>query len=108
MVFQKYAARVPQPDTVRRPTVKTNVVGERFRTFENSVSLPRRRGIVDDQFDPLVPREIANDLGINPWDGLELSRPVALVMRPCEPRGGVRFPLGGHPIAKCSGNSFNR
>ena len=44
----------------------------------------------------LAGRELADDLAVDPGDGRELARPVARVVRPGDPGGLVRLPLGGH------------
>ena len=53
-------------------------------------------GITHDQIDPLVASKIPNYFRIHPRDRFEFTRPVALVVRPGEPGGFVRLPLGGH------------
>ncbi len=57
--------------------------------------------IVDDQFDALVSREIADDLGVDPWNRRELAGPIAVIVGPRQPGGGVGLPFGGHAIAEC-------
>jgi hypothetical protein len=52
--------------------------------------------IVDQDVDALDAGEMADDLGVNPRDGLKLAGPVVGIVRPCDPCGGVRLPLGGH------------
>jgi hypothetical protein len=42
--------------------------------------------------------EVADDLGVDPGDGLELSGPVLGVVGPGDPGGGVGGPLGGHAV----------
>jgi hypothetical protein len=42
--------------------------------------------------------EVADDLGVDPGDGLEFSGPVLGVMGPGDPGRGVRGPLGGHAV----------
>ena len=52
--------------------------------------------IVDQDVDVFDGGEMADDLCINPGDGLELAGPVVGVMGPSDPGGGVVLPLGGH------------
>src|SRR5712692_11201890 len=62
-------------------------------------------GAIHDQVDTLMPHQIANDLGIDPLDGLKLSRPVVAKMGPGEPGGFVRLPLGRHAVSGCTGEN---
>src|SRR5260221_12202626 len=48
-----------------------------------------------------MPRQVADDIGIHPRDRIELPRPVVAKMRPREPRGFMRLPLGGHAVSPC-------
>src|SRR5579863_2283614 len=106
-LFQEDASGVAQPDAVGGPAVEANVRGERVGAFEDAARASGRRGVADDQLDPLVLRQMADDLGINPGNRLKLSRPVAVEMRPGEPGGGVRLPLGGHAVAAGGGSDTN-
>ena len=45
--------------------------------------------------------EVADDLGVDPGDGLELAGPVFGVVGPGDPGGGVGLPLGGHAKRGC-------
>ena len=38
--------------------------------------------VVDDEFNPFVTREVADDFCVDPGDGLELAWPIAAVVRP--------------------------
>src|SRR5208337_4310979 len=62
--------------------------------------------VIDDQVYTLMPRQVADDLGIDPWNRLELTRPVAAEMRPGEPCGLVRLPVRGHAVALRGGGKF--
>ena len=55
-------------------------------------------GIVNEDVDRFDLREVTDDLGVDPGDGLEFSGPVFGVVRPGDPGGGVRGPLGGHAV----------
>jgi hypothetical protein len=54
--------------------------------------------VVDEDVDVLAAGEVADDLGVDPGDGLELSGPVLGVVGPGDPGGGVRGPLGWHAV----------
>src|SRR5581483_462055 len=71
------------------------VVAQGVRAAENFARALLGSDVIHDEIDALVLRQIANDFRVDPWNGLELSRPVVFEMGPCEPSGGVRFPLGG-------------
>ena len=45
--------------------------------------------VVNEDVDVLAAGEVADDLGIDPGDGLEFSGPVLGVVRPCDPGGGA-------------------
>src|SRR4029078_940212 len=49
-----------------------------------------------EDLDVFMVRDHAGDLGVDPRDRSELARPVRLVVRPANPRGAVRLPLGRH------------
>ena len=55
---------------------------------------------------PLDLRKFAHDLAVDPRNGLEAARPVVFVVRPGDPGGFVRFPLGGHAEAELRGAEF--
>jgi hypothetical protein len=52
--------------------------------------------VVDQDVDVFDAGEMADDLGVDPGDGLEFAGPVLGVVRPGDPGGGVGLPLGGH------------
>jgi hypothetical protein len=54
--------------------------------------------VVDQDVDVFDAGEMADDLGVDPGDGLELAGPVVGVVGPGDPGGGVRGPLGGHAV----------
>src|SRR5674476_1347140 len=60
--------------------------------------LLRRRAnrvVMAENLDALVLRDDSRDLGVYPRENAELTRPVRLVVRPGDPGGVVRMPLGG-------------
>src|SRR5690606_3495867 len=50
--------------------------------------------------DPFMSVQPADDLRIDPRDRLELARPVGSLVRPGNPRGGVRLPFRGPAAAR--------
>ena len=60
--------------------------------------------VVDEDVDVFDLREVADDLAVDPGDGLELAGPVLGVVGPGDPGGGVRGPLGGHAVAAVAGS----
>ena len=86
--------------------METDVCQRRVGSVKQLTDLALGCGVVDDQFDALVASEVADDLGVDPWNRLELARPIAVIVRPGEPRCGVRLPFGGHAIVEgCRGNT---
>jgi hypothetical protein len=55
--------------------------------------------VVDEDVDVFDLGEVADDLGVDPGDGLEFSGPILGVVGPADPGSGVRRPFGGHAIA---------
>ncbi len=60
--------------------------------------------VVDEDVDVFDGGEVADDLAVDPGDGLELSGPVFGVVGPGDPGGGVRGPLGGHAVVLLAGS----
>ena len=54
--------------------------------------------VVDEDVDVFDAGEVADDLGVDPGDGLEFAGPVFGVVGPGDPGGGVGGPLGGHAV----------
>jgi len=52
--------------------------------------------VVDEDVDVFDAGEVADDLGVDPGDGLEFSGPVLGVVGPGEPGGGVVGPFSWH------------
>jgi len=90
------AAGVASPHPVGRPAVEAQVVGQGIRFGKNLSSMLFSGQIVDDQLDSLMPPQMTNNFSIDPGDGFKFSRPIAAVVRPCQPGGGVRLPFRGH------------
>ena len=65
-----------------------------------------RSHIVDQNVDSFDSGEVADDIAIDPGNGLEFPWPVFWIMRPCDPGGGVRLPLGGHVQAEGAGRGL--
>ena len=86
--------------------MKDDMVTERIGVFEHGASIFFHALTVDNQIDALMLCKVADDLRIDPGNGLELSRPIAAKMRPGKPRGNMRFPFGWHAIAE-SGGEFS-
>jgi hypothetical protein len=73
---------------------------------EDPAGAALRVDIVHENLDALAGSKLTNDLGVHKNDGGQLTRPISLVMRPRDPGGGVRLPLGGHTVAE-SGGAFS-
>jgi len=86
--------------------MEPNVRGKSMGALKNAPRLFRRHGVLNDQFNPLMPRQIADDLAIDPRDRLKLPRPIAAIMGPSEPRCRMRLPLGRHAVAEGGGQPF--
>src|SRR5438477_4078754 len=98
--LEKDAARIAQPNPIRRPMMKTNISRQSVRSFQYLASFASRRSVLDDQFDSFMPGQVANNFCEYPRDRFELTGPVSLMMGPCQPGGRVGLPLRGHAIPK--------
>ena len=105
VILQKNAAGVARPHAIGTPEMETHFVGKRMGFLQYHSRPLLRIGTVYDQVNAFVAREVADNLRIYPLDRLELARPVIAKMRPGEPRGFMRLPLGGHAIARFSGKN---
>jgi hypothetical protein len=106
--------RVAGPDAVGGDVVQAHALGRDAVHRELLDRVALHLIAVAEDLDLLGLREHARDLREDPRDGLELAGPVGLVVRPGEPGGPVRLPLGrpahagnprgpgGHrPIQRC-------
>ena len=94
--FYKDGAGVAQPYAVGGPVMEVEAGEVGAATAEDGGGAALGGEIVDEDMDALDAGEMADDLGEDPGDGLELAGPVGGVVGPGDPCGGVRLPLGGH------------
>ncbi len=87
-------------DVAGVPARRRKLFRHDLRADQHLASLRLGRFIVDQDVHLLDAREVANDLRVDPRNGLELARPVGAVVRPRDPGGLVRLPLGRHAIAE--------
>jgi len=83
--------------------MKANIIGKRsaFRADPRRASPNARHGIFQV---PSSAASVANDIGIDPRDRIELNGPNRRgKMRPWSHVGFVRLPLGGHGGNSCAG-----
>ena len=66
------------------------------RTLQHAPGLTLVRDSGDKDPHDLARRELAHDLAVHPRDRADLARPVACLVRPADPCGVMRLPLGGH------------
>src|SRR5262244_3340566 len=88
--------------------MESDVLRKSIAAFEDLARFPCRRRVVDDKFDALVLRQIADDLSIDPRDWFKFPGPISFVMRPGEPCGRVWFPFGGHAVAQFRGKTLDQ
>jgi hypothetical protein len=67
-----------------------------------------RFGVADQNAHTLHAGQLADDFRVDPRNGRELSGPVAAIVRPGNPGGFVRLPLGGHPKAEGAGRRVHQ
>ena len=89
--------RVAQPDPVGRHHVQAHAVGVHAVGVQRVLRARAHRVVVAQHLHGLVRGDHAHDLRIDPRNGAQLAGPVGFVMRPAEPGGAVRRPLGRHP-----------
>src|SRR5438445_13502655 len=100
---QEDAAGIARPHAISAPAMKENTIRESARFLEHHARSLFPTRVIDDQVHTLVPCQVADDLGIDPWDRIELARPVGAKMRPRKPGRVVRLALGGHAVSLCGG-----
>ena len=97
-IFDEDGAGVAEPDTVGGPVVEVEAGEVGSGAAEEAGGTVLGVGVVDEDVDVFDSGEVADDLGVDPGDGLELAGPVLGVVGPGDPGGGVRGPLGGHAV----------
>ena len=97
--FDEDGAGVAEPDAVGTPGVEVKAGEVGALAAEHASGTLLGGEVVDQDVNVFDVREEADDLGVDPGDGLELAGPVGGVVGPGDPGGGVRGPLGGHAAA---------
>src|SRR6185437_9197177 len=97
-VFYKDGAGVAEPDSICGPVVEVEARHVGSGALEKTVGAALGREIVDEDVHILYSRQMADDFGIDPGNGLKFSGPVFGIMRPRDPGGVVGGPLGGHAV----------
>ena len=94
-------AGVAEPDAVGGPVMEVGAGEVGATAAEDAGGAALGGEVVDEDVDVFDAGEMADDLGVDPGDGLEFSGPVFGVVGPGDPGGGVGRPLGGHAV--CGG-----
>ena len=105
-VFDEDGAGVAEPDAVGLPVVEVEAGEVGSGAAEVAGGAVFGVGVVDEDVDVFDLGEVADDLGVDPGDGLEFSGPVLGVVGPGDPGGGVGGPLGGHAVVGRRGIRF--
>ncbi len=95
-VLDEERAIVARPAPVGRRAEEVDHLEVRADAREQLARARLARRVVDQDAHPLAPRQVADHLAVDPGDRRQLARPVARLVRPGDPGGGVRLPLGGH------------
>src|SRR5207244_12226087 len=93
-------AEVAGPAAVRRDAEELDARGIHTDPLQHAPRPALVRGRIHEDTYDLAGHELASDLAIYPRDRCELARPVAGVVRPPDPGGVVRLPVGGHAEAE--------
>ena len=96
--FYKDWAGVAEPDPIRGPLMKVEAGEVSSGALEQTGSAALGGEVVDEDVHIFDSRQVADDLAIDPGNGLKFSGPVFGVMGPGDPGGGVGSPLGGHAV----------
>ena len=91
------------PAAVCREAEELEAVGPHAHLREHASGAALVVGGIDQDPHELSPGERARDLSVHPGDRAKLARPIAGVVRPADPGGVMRFPLGGHAEAEARG-----
>ena len=102
-IFDEDGAGVAEPDAVGGPVVEVEAGEVGSGALEEAGGAALGGEVVDEDVDVFDAGEVADDLGVDPGDGLEFSGPVLGVVGPGDPGGGVRSPLGGHAVVLVAG-----
>ena len=78
--------RVPRPDPIGPRLHELDSPEIDPRALQAVLCLATMRGVVDDDHQVLVPRQLPGDFGVNPRDRPELARPIFPIVRPGDPR----------------------
>src|SRR5580698_7315481 len=99
-VFDEDWTGVSKPDAVCGPLVKVQAshIGSGATEQASDASLGIR--VVYEDVHIFHLREMADNLAIDPRNGLKLAGPVLGVVRPGDPSGGVRSPFSRHAIVE--------
>ncbi len=97
-VFDEDGAGVSEPDAIGLPLVEVETGEIGSGAAEVADGAVFGVGIVDEDVDGLDLGEVADDFGVDPGNGLKFSGPVLGIVRPGDPGGGMRSPLGGHAV----------
>ena len=102
-VLDKDGAGVAEPDSVGDPVVEVEAGEVGSSATEHGGGSVFSGEVVDENVNVFDAGEVADNFGVDPWDGLELAGPVLGVVGPGNPGGGVRGPLGGHAVVLFAG-----
>ena len=98
-VLDEDGTGVAEPDAVGAPDVEVQASEIGALTAKHAVGALFAGDIVDEDVHIFHAGEMADDLAVDPGDGLELAGPVLGIVGPGDPCGGVRGPFGGHAEA---------
>jgi len=96
-------AGIAGPAAVGREREKPDATGRDSDGSEGAAGGGAVAGRLNDDVQQFAGRKFAADFRVDPGDDGDFAGPVRGVVRPAEPRGGVRFPLGGHAHGGTSG-----
>jgi hypothetical protein len=97
--FNKNGAGVAEPDAVGGPVMEVGAGEVGAAAAEDAGGAALGGEVVDEDVDVFDAGEMADDLSVDPGDGLEFSGPVVGVVGPRDPGCGVGRPLGGHAVS---------
>jgi len=93
---QEEGADVAHPSTVKRQDQELDAAAVGAGALKYTADAFFLRGGLNNEPDRFAGKYMADDLGENPRDRLEFSRPVFFIVGPGQEGSGMGFPLGGH------------
>src|SRR5215471_17175978 len=99
----KNGTGIARPAAIGGPEMEFDPLQADVAAIEDGAYTVALDRVQDDDVHVLHTAEVADDIGIDPGNALELSRPVVLIARPGDPSSLMSLPLRRHAVSKFAG-----